>query len=184
MRKVIVSNLISLDGYMEGQDGNLDWFVVNDEFLEYSRNLFKEIDTMLWGRKTYQLMESYWPKVENDDPTITHNMNKLPKIVFSRTLDKVTWNNTSLIKENITEEVFEMKKKPGKDIIIFGSGELLSQLAQAGLIDEYRIILNPLILGKGRPMFKNINEQLKLKLIKAKKLKTGVIILYYHPAQN
>lgn len=184
MRKLIVSNLVTLDGFFEGLNGELDWFMVNEEFFEYVRDMFKTVDTIVFGRKTYQHMESYWPTAEDNDPTITHNMNKLPKIVFSKSLDKVVWNNSILIKENITDEILAMKKQLGKDMVIFGSGEIVSQLAQAGLVDEFRIILNPVILGKGNLMFTNISEMIKLKFIKMKKLKSGVIILYYHPLQG
>lgn len=181
MRKVVVWNLVTLDGYFEGGKGELDWFVVNEEFIEASRDMFKEFDTILFGRKTYRMMEKYWPMADDNDPTITHHMNKLPKIVFSKTLAKAEWNNSKIIKENIAEEIHEMKKLPGKDMVIFGSGEIVSFLTNQGLIDEYRIILNPVILGGGNPMFKNINVNVKMNLIKSKKLKSGVMILFYQP---
>jgi len=184
MRKLIVSNLVTLDGFFEGLKGELDWFMVDEEFLNYVKEMFKSVDTIIFGRKTYQHMENYWPTAEDNDPTITHNMNKLPKIVFSKTLTKVSWSNSSLIKENIAEELFEMKKQQGKDMVIFGSGEIVSQLAKAGLIDEYRIILNPVILGNGNPLFKNIAGKINLKPEKVIKLKSGVLILYYTPSQN
>jgi dihydrofolate reductase len=181
MRKVIVSNLVTLDGFFEGPKGELDWFIVEEEFFDYVKEMFKTIDTILYGRKTYKLMEEYWPAAEDNDPTITHFMNKLQKIVFSKTLGKAKWNNSKIIKENIAEEIHEMKKLPGKDMVIFGSGEIVSFLTNQGLIDEYRVILNPVILGEGNPMFKNINDKIKLNLFKSKKLKSGVMILYYQP---
>lgn len=179
MRKVIVWNLVTLDGYFEGPKKELDWFVVSDEFIDVSRDMFKTVDTILFGRKTYQLMESYWPTAEDNDPTITHNMNKLPKIVFSKTLSKAEWNNSEIVKENIAEEVYELKKLPGRDMVIFGSGEIVSYFTQQGLIDEYRIILNPVVIGSGTPMFKNVSEKINLKLQKTRALKSGVVILYY-----
>lgn len=184
MRKVVVSNLVTLDGFFEGLNGNLDWFVVDEEFFDYVNEMFKSVDTILFGRKTYQMMESYWPAAEDNDPTITHLMNKLPKIVFTKTLEKAEWNNSKIIRENLEEEIHEMKKLPGKDMVIFGSGDIVSFLTNRGLIDEYRIILNPVILGEGNPMFKNINDKVKLNLFKTKKLKSGVIILYYQPERN
>jgi len=184
MRKVIVSNLVTLDGFFEGRKGELDWFVVEEEFFDYVKEMFKTVDTILYGRKTYKLMEEYWPAAEDNDPTITHFMNKLPKIVFSKTLGKAKWNNSKIIRENIAEEIFEMKKLRGKDMVIFGSGEIVSFLTNQGLIDEYRIILNPVILGEGNPMFKNINDKIKLDLFKSEKLKSGVMILYYRPEKN
>jgi dihydrofolate reductase len=184
MRKVIVSNLVTLDGFFEGLKGELDWFVVDKEFDGYVLDLFKSVDTMLYGRKTYQMMANYWPNATENEPTITHMMNKLPKIVFSKTLNNANWNNSKIVRENISEEVNEMKKLPGKDMVIFGSGEIVSYLAKHELIDEYRIILNPVILGEGNPMFKNINDKIKLNLFKIRKLKSGVIILYYQPEKN
>lgn len=184
MRKVIVSNLVTLDGFFEGLKGELDWFMVDDEFFDYVKEMFKTVDTILYGRKTFELMSAYWPNATDNDATITHMMNKLPKIVFSNTLSKADWNNSKIINENIPEEIHELKKLPGKDLVIFGSGEIVSFLSNHGLIDEYRIILNPVILGKGNPIFKNINDKIKLNLFKTKKLNSGVIILYYHPEKN
>lgn len=178
MRKVIVSNLVTLDGFFEGLNGELDWFVVEDEFFDYVKELFKSVDTILFGRKTYEALGSYWPNATEEDPTITHLMNKLPKIVFSKTLTKADWNNSSIINENIEEEIHEMKKLPGKDIVIFGSGEIVSALTNANLIDEFRIILNPVILGKGNAMFKNLSK-INLRHQKTQTLKSGVVILFY-----
>lgn len=179
MRKIIVSNLVSLDGFFEGPNCELDWFVVEAEFNEYVKDLFKSVDTILFGRKTFEALGSYWPNTTEDDPTITHFMNKLPKIVFSKTLSKAEWNNSRIITENIAEEIHELKKLPGKDMVIFGSGEIVSYLAQQGLIDDYRIIVNPVILGRGRTMFKNIHEKISLKFQKITSLKSGVVILHY-----
>ncbi len=184
MRKIIVSNLVSLDGYFEGPNKELDWFVVDEEFFDYAKDMFKTVDTILFGRVTYQMMETYWPNTTDNDPIITDKMNTLPKIVFSKTLNKVgwgKWNNATVVKENIAEEVKKMKQETGKDMVIFGSGILVSTFAELGLIDEYRIIVNPVILGKGNPLFKDIHDRINLKLLKTKMLNTGVIILYYQP---
>jgi dihydrofolate reductase len=179
MRKIIVSNLVTLDGFFEGKNGELDWFIIDEEFFDYVKEMFKSVDTILYGRKTYQHMENYWPDAEDNDPTITHFMNKLQKIVFSKTLHNANWNNSKIIRENIAEEIEEMKKLPGKDMVIFGSGEIVSFLTHQGLIDEYRIILNPVIIGNGNPMFNGIHEKINLKLQKIKSLNSGVVILYY-----
>jgi dihydrofolate reductase len=181
MRKVIVSNLISLDGFFEGPNRELDWFVVDEEFFDYARDLLRTVDTILFGRVTYQMMASYWPTTTENDPVITHKMNNLSKVVFSKTLSAVEWNNSSLVKENIAEEISQLKRQPGKDMVIFGSGNLVSTLTQLSLIDEYRIIVNPLILGNGNPLFKDLHDRLNLKLIKTKTLGSGVVILYYEP---
>jgi len=187
MRKVIVSNLVSLDGYFEGPNKELDWFVVEEEFFDYVKEMFTTVDTILFGRVTYQMMESYWPTNTDGDPIITNKMNALPKVVFSKTLEEVKWgkwNNARLIKENIAEEVTKMKQEQGKDMVIFGSGELVSSFTQLGLIDEYRIILNPVILGNGNLLFKGIKERISLTLQKTKTLGSGVIILYYERKQK
>jgi dihydrofolate reductase len=181
MRKIILSNLMSLDGFFEGLNKELDWFVVEQEFFEFARNQLFEVDTILFGRVTYEMMAGYWPHTTDNDPVITDRMNNLPKIVFSKTLSKVEWNNSSLVKENVAEEIARLKQQPGKDMVIFGSGKLVSYLTQQGLIDEYRVILNPVILGTGNPLFKDLHDKLDLKLLHTKVLGSGVVILYYEP---
>jgi dihydrofolate reductase len=179
MRKIIVSNLVSLDGFFEGPNKELDWFVVEEEFFEYARDLLNDVDTILFGRITYLMMAAYWPNAKDNDATITHKMNHLNKIVFSKTLKKVDWNNAVLAKDNLSKEIEILKKQPGKYIVIFGSGTLVTQLTNLGLIDEYQIIVNPIILGKGNFLFKGIIDKINLKLLDTKVLKSGVVILYY-----
>jgi len=179
MRKIIVSNVVSLDGFFEGVHQEIDWFTVDESFFEYARQLLNEADTILFGRVTYEMMAAFWPNAIDEDAVITHKMNHLSKIVFSTTLKKVEWNNAKLVKGNLSKEVKNLKEQPGKDIVIFGSGTLVNQLTQLGLIDEYRMIVNPLILGKGNPMFKGMDEKINLKLLDTKVLKSGVVILYY-----
>jgi dihydrofolate reductase len=183
MRKIIASNCISIDGFIEGPNKEIDWFVWDEDMENYSKNMLNSVDSILFGRVTYALMAGFWPTTAavNEDPVITEAMNNLPKIVFSKTLEKVEWNNSRLIKDNIKEEVIKLKQKPGKDIVIFGSGILVSSFAQMGLIDEYRFIINPIILGKGNPQFKNINNRHHLKLLETKSFKCGNVILYYKP---
>jgi dihydrofolate reductase len=146
----------------------------------YSRELLYSIDTILLGRVTYELMASYWPAATAEDPVITVGMNNLPKIVFSKTLERADWKNTRLIKEINKEEVFKMKLQSGKDMVIFGSGSIVSIFAQLGLIDEYRIIVNPVVLGNGKPLFKDIRDRINLKLLKTTTFSSnGNVILYY-----
>jgi len=129
-------------------------------------------------------MASYWPTdaAIHDDPEVAGLMNSLSKIVFSRTLDKPEWNNSRLVKNNVVEEVSKLKQQPGKDIAIFGSSDLAVTLAEQGLIDEYRIIVNPLFLGGGTPLLKGIKEKVNLKLLNARIFKSGNVLLYYAPA--
>ncbi|HEY2582492.1 MAG TPA: dihydrofolate reductase family protein [Mucilaginibacter sp.] len=185
MRKIIVSNMVSLDGYIEGPNKELNWHVVNDEFFKYSEEMLESVDIILFGRVTYQMMASYWtkPEVKVDDPIIAGKMNSLEKIVFSKTLDKVEWENSSLVKDNIKEAVLKLKQQPGKDMVILGSGSIVSAFTQMGIIDEYRIIINPVILGAGKLQFTGSLDKTLLKLTDVRKFSSGVIILYYQPIQ-
>ena len=183
MRKIIVSNLVSLDGFFEGENKEIDWFTVDETFFEYARQLLNEVDTILFGRITYQMMAAFWPSAIDEDAVITHKMNHLNKIVFSKTLKKTDWNNARLAKNNLAEVVKNLKNQPGENIVIFGSGTIVNQLTKLDLIDEYRIIINPLLLGKGNAMFKGIDDRIDLELLDTKVLKTGVIVLYYKRKQ-
>ncbi len=185
MRKLFAFNLVSLDGYFEGLKRDISWHNVDAEFNEYAIEMLNSVDKLLFGRVTYELMAGYWPTRDamKNDPLVAERMNNLSKIVFSRTLDKVEWNNSRLVKSNIETEIQKMKKLPGKDIVILGSGSIVSDLAQRGLIDEYRIMVNPIVLGHGKSMFKGIKDRLNLKLIKTKTFKSGNVLLYYEPAK-
>ncbi len=183
MRKVILFIMVTLDGFFEGPNGELDWHNVDEEFNEFAKDQLNSVDVLLFGRRTYELMTSYWPtpSATRDSPIIAEKMNALPKIVFSRTLEKVGWNNSRLIKENIAEEISSLKQRPGKDLIIFGSANLAVSLIQMDLIDEYRIMVNPVVLGNGKPLFKGIHDRLNLKLLKTKTFDSGNVLLYYQP---
>jgi len=180
MRKVIVSNVASLDGFFAGSNRELDWFVPDEEFFEYARGLLHAVDTLLFGRVTYQHMAAYWPSAPADE--IADKMNNLPKIVFSKTLKKADWNNSQLVSGNIREEVSKLKQQHGRDMVVFGSATLASYLLQVGLIDEYRVILSPVLLGDGRPLFEHITERIRLKLVTAKAFGSGVVLLSYQRA--
>ena len=189
MRKVILSNMVTLDGFFEGPNKELDWQIVDGENKEYAIDLLSKVDALLFGRVTYQLMADYWPAAATNPSTsksdleIADKMNNLPKIVFSKTLQEVKWNNSRLVKENIAKEISKMKQQPGKDMVIFGSGSIVSTFMQHGLIDEYRIIVNPIVLGNGNPLFKGINGKQNLKLLNTKVFDSGIVILFYEPAQ-
>ncbi|MGA9390190.1 MAG: dihydrofolate reductase family protein [Candidatus Sulfotelmatobacter sp.] len=180
MRKVIVSNLASVDGFFEGSNKELDWHVVDDEFFAYAKDMLRNADTLFFGAVTYQLMAAYWPTAPSDE--IAERMNNLPKVVFSRTLKSLDWNNSRLVSHNIPEEVSKLKQQAGKDIVVLGSAELASSLLQWGLVDEYRVIVNPVLLGKGRPLFTDITERIRLKLLATKVLASGVVMLSYQRA--
>ena len=184
MRKLLVFNLVTLDGYFEGPNRDISWHNVDAEFNEYAVAMLDSVDMLLFGRVTYDLMAGFWPTPDaiKNDPVVAEKMNSLPKIVFSKTLKKVEWNNTRLVKENIEEEIKNMKNQPGKDMALLGSGSILSGFTQRGLIDEYRIMVNPVVLGDGKPMFKGIKDRLKLELIQTRTFHNGNVLLYYQPA--
>ena len=183
MRKLFVFNLVTLDGYFEGPDRDISWHNVDAEFNDYAIDMLNSVDTLLFGRVTYELMARYWPTPDaiKNDPIVAERMNTLPKVVFSRTLDKAGWNNTRLVKADIEEEIKKLKKQPGKDIALLGSGSILSAFAKQGLIDEYRIMVNPLVLGNGKPLFTGIKDRLNLKLLKTRTFRNGNVLLYYQP---
>jgi dihydrofolate reductase len=183
MRRLSVFNLMTLDGYIAGQDGDISWHKVDSEFQEYAEKNSNSGNTLLFGRVTYELMAGYWasPEALKNDPIVAKGMNGSTKIVFSRTLDKADWANTRLVKDDMVGEVRRLKQQNGKDLTVLGSGAVVAQLAQAGLIDEYQIILNPVVLGKGKTMFEGITNRLTLKLIKTRSFSNGNVLLHYEP---
>ena len=191
MRRLIVSNMMSLDGFVAGPNGELDWFVFegfmkNTDFGQYARDLISSVGAILLGRRTYEEFLSYWPEATDDDPVVTERMNNLPKIVFSKSLEKVSWGKFStvkLVKEDAASEVARLKAEAGKDLVIYGSAALVSSLLNAGLIDELQIFLHPVVLGSGRPEFVGISRRHKFELLKSTPLKSGAVVLYYRPAK-
>jgi dihydrofolate reductase len=183
MRKLYIFNMVTLDGFFEGPKGagDIEWHHTDEEFNQFSIEQLNEIGTLLFGRITYELMSSYWPTegAINDDPEVANAMNNLPKVVVSRTLDKADWNNSVLIKDNIEEEIQKLKNQPGKDIAVFGSANLASTLIKAGLIDEFRVMINPVVIGGGRPLFENIEGKIELELVKTRTFKNGNVMHYY-----
>lgn len=183
MRKLFTFNMVTLDGFFEGPNQDINWHRVDDEFNQFAIEQTSTIGTILFGRVTYELMASYWPTpaAQTDDPEVAHLMNTLPKVVFSRTLPKAEWNNTRLIKDNVAEEVLKLKQEPGNDLAVFGSAKLLSSLIQLNLVDEHRVIVNPVLIGSGAPLFQNINQKVNLKLVKTRTFKSGNVLLCYQP---
>jgi dihydrofolate reductase len=183
MRKVLFFMLTSLDGFFEGPKQDISWHHVDEEFNDFAIQQLQEFDLLLFGRVTYQMMASYWPTegAIHDDPIVAGKMNSIPKIVVSKTLDKVGWDNTRLVKDDVVEEIAKLKQQPGKDIAIFGSSDLTVSLAKHGLVDEYRIMLNPIFLGSGKRLLEGIDQNLNLKLLKTRLFKNGNVLLYYQP---
>jgi dihydrofolate reductase len=184
MRKLVVFNHVTLDGYFVDMNGDMSWAHKNDaEWKTFAEGNAKGDGPLLFGRITYELMASYWPTplASKNDPVLAERMNNLPKVVFSRTLDKASWNNTKLVKGDMAAEIRKMKKEPGEGMAILGSGSIVSQLAQEGLIDEYQIVVNPIVLGKGRTLFDGLRKKLTLKLTKTRAFGNGNVFLRYEP---
>lgn len=188
MPKLIVFNHMSLDGYFTDANGDMR-FAQNpipdaewDAFV--AGNASGGGGILVFGRVTYELMASFWPTplAAEQMPEVAEGMNKLPKIVFSRTMHAASWNNTRLVKDDLAGEIRRLKQQEeGHDMLIFGSGTIVSQLTQEGLIDEYQIIVDPVALGGGRTMFEGIKEKLTLKLIKTRSFRNGNVLLCYEP---
>jgi dihydrofolate reductase len=184
MRKIIMFNLITLDGYFEGKNKwDIGWHQVDNEFNEFSIEQLNNAGGLIFGRVTYQGMASYWltPTAIKNDPVVAGLMNSIPKYVFSNTLDKADWNNTQIIKGDAAVELEKLKQQPGKDLLIFGSADLSATFTRNDLIDEYRLIVNPIVLGAGNPLFKQNGGTLKLKLLNTKSFRNGNVLLYYQP---
>ena len=187
MRKVTAFNFVTLDGYFEGpKKGDISWHRHGAEENEYAAENLKSAGTLLFGRVTYEMMARYWPTATaiKNDPIVAEGMNKADKIVFSRTLKKVEWNNTRLMKVNIVEEIKNLKQMSGKDMTLLGSGSVLTQFAEQGLIDEYQIMVDPVVIGDGTPIFKGISHKLDLKLMRTRTFNSGVVLLCYQPVEK
>ena len=185
MRKVVLFMHMSLDGFAAGPNGELDWISYDAELEKYAESVVSSVGSPLYGRITYQMMESYWPTVLNDPSATKHDLDharwieNVEKVVFSTTLESISWANTRLIKNNIAEEVAKLKQQRGKDLVIFGSPGLTRSFMQLDLIDSYHLTLNPVILGAGIPFFTAVNEKTNLKLVNSETLNSGVVTLHY-----
>lgn len=184
MRKLIAAMNMTLDGYCDHTAG-----IADDEIHEHYNELLRNAGALIYGRTTYQLMESYWPSVVKTPTgnkaadTFAVLIDEVPKIVYSRTLKKVDWKNSTLKKEVIKEEIVELKRQAGKDIFV-GSPSMIIAMMQLGVVDEYQLNIQPIILGSGLTLFKNIRDRIDLKLIKTKTFGCGAVIHYYEPAKK
>ena len=184
MRKLIAAMNMTLDGFC-----NHEAMIADEEIHQHYNELLSNADTLIYGRITYQLMESYWPSVVKN-PTGNKPMDEfavlidnISKIVYSRTLQHVDWKNTTLKKEVIQEEILELKQQTSKSIVV-GSPGLIVALTQLDLIDEYQLGVQPTVLGSGLPLFKNIRDRIDLKLLKTKTFGCGAVMLYYEPTKK
>jgi dihydrofolate reductase len=177
MRKLFWQISATLDGFMEGPNHELNDTagIADPDFDRYASAMLQSIDTIVLGRVTYQLFADYWPSAPGPD---VERMNNLPKIVFSRTLRDVKWNNSRLAGGNVVDEIRRLKQQPGRDIALFGSANLATTLSRQGLIDEYRVLVSPVILGSGNPIFEDLGRRTRLRLLKAEAWTSGVVALF------
>jgi dihydrofolate reductase len=182
VRKMFSFMVVTVDGYYEGPNQQfIDWPTVDEEFDEFSVEQLDEVDTLVFGRVTYEMMAAYWPTpaADEDDPRVAARMNSLAKVVVSRTLDKADWANTRLISD--IEGVRALKHQPGKDIAILASSDLTVSLLRMGLVDELRIMVSPLVVGAGKSVFRNAGSRVSLKLLRSRPFDSGNVLLYYQP---
>ena len=186
MRKLTVFNFLTLNGFYKGPHDDISWHVHGSEEAEFAAEGAKSESMLLFGRKTYEMMAGYWPTPEasKNAPAVAEGMNKSEKIVFSKTLKKVEWHNSRLMTGNIVEEIKKMKQTPGHDMTILGSGSIISQFAEVGLIDLYQFMVDPVVLGEGTSIFDGVSQTLNLKLVSTKSFKSGVVLLAYEPLKN
>jgi dihydrofolate reductase len=197
MRRIVAFDRVSADGYFSTPDGNLDWVVPEPELDKAAAEGLSGAGTILFGRRTYEMFERFWPHALDDPDTSADPhaagrrspemramavwINEATKVVFSRTRKQVTWRNSRLLHELDPREIEAMKGQPGTDIMIFGSGSVVSQLTEHRLIDEYRFVVGPMLLGDGRPLLSGAPKSLRLDLLEAKEYPSGNVMLRYAP---
>jgi dihydrofolate reductase len=179
MRKLFAQIHVSVDGYFDGPNQELDWFVLDDAFFAYVEEMLGSIGGILLGRTTYEGFAAHWPHSTQDEAPA---MNALPKFVASTTLSDATWSNTTILEGDVPAAVARMKQEPGKDIALIGSSHLAATLAAHGLIDEYRFFVVPVLLGRGKRVLDGLPERLALTLQQSRVLPSGVVVQYYTPA--
>jgi dihydrofolate reductase len=185
MRKLIFFMHASLDGFVAGTEGEMDWIKVDDAIFDYVGTITEMADTAVYGRVTYQMMESYWPTAAEKPYATKHDIEhsiwykNVRKIVLSRTIKESGKADATIISDNIEENINRIKQQPGKNILIFGSPSASNSLLNKGLIDEFWIFVNPVLLGQGIPLVKDINERVNLRLLESISFDNGVIALHY-----
>ncbi len=187
MRRLILDTIISLDGYYTSPKNEIDWFKFDRDEVEWSKEINRRVDAMLYGKTTYEEFSQFWPQAKPspngfDSETIAQ-LNGQPKIVFSRTIKDTPWKPAVVIREDPTTAVARLKRESGKDMVVVGSGTLVSALVRGGLVDEYRVRVRPIILGAGKSIFVDREARHPLKLVTAKAFGNGVVALHYEPAR-
>jgi dihydrofolate reductase len=190
MRNLIFFMHTSLDGFVAGPNGELNWVNINEEIFDFVATMTAKADTALYGRVTFEMMQSYWPTAAEKPNATKHDKEhsvwykKVSKVVLSKTLNENGLDNTTIIADQLADNINKLKNQDGKSILIFGSPTASHSLLNQGLIDEYWLFVNPVLLGDGVPLFKGVNEMTKLKLIESKTFTCGVIALHYEKKTN
>jgi dihydrofolate reductase len=187
MRRLSVFNNVSLDGYFVDATGDMSWAhqQSDDEWDEFTTNNASGGGELLFGRVTYQMMESFWPTAQGHEsnPVVAEQMNDLPKVVYSRTLDDVSWQNTTLVRDHLEDDVRERKNAEGPGLILMGSGTIVSQLAAAGLVDQFQLAFVPIVLGAGRTLFEGVSERFMLHRTDERTFGNGTVVITYEPTR-
>ena len=183
MRKLIAYNFLTLNGFFKGPNEDISWHTHGEEEVKYSEEALAQDSILLFGRKTFEMMVSFWPTPQAKElfPKVAAGMNKADKIVFSHAPFESEWENTQVISGDIVEKVRELKKSPGKDMTILGSGAIINLFTDYNLIDEYQFMIDPVAIPDGTPVFKNIKQKLDLRLTGSKVFNSGVVLLNYQP---
>lgn len=186
MSKLSVFNFLTLNGYYKGLNDDISWHSHGSDEAEFAAEGAQTESILLFGRKTYEMMASFWPTPAGMEmnPAVAEGMNKSEKIVASRTLNAATWKNSRIIKGDMVKEIKKLKQTTNKDITVLGSGSIVTQLADAGLIDVFQFMVDPVALGDGTPLFKGLTRTLDLKLTKTKAFRSGVILAEYEPMEK
>ena len=185
MRKLHVFDMVSLDGFFTDEKSDMSWAHKRDEeWNAFAGGNAGGNGVLLFGRVTYDMMAAFWPTPQAAQmlPDVAAGMNAMPKIVVSRTLDTVSWQNTTLLKGDLVSEITRLKQQPGADLVILGSGSIVSQLTEARLIDEYQIVVCPIVLGRGRTLFETVRRKISLAVKKTRTFKNGNVVVWYEPA--
>lgn len=190
MRNLIFFMHTSLDGFVAGLNGEMNWIQVDEELFDFVATMTSKADTALYGRVTYDMMQSYWPTAADKPNASKHDKehsawyNNVSKVVLSKTISEKGLANTTVIGDHLADKINQIKKQDGKNILIFGSPTASHSLLSLGLIDEFWLFVNPILLGEGRPLFKDIHERIKLKLVETKTFANGVMALHYETKRN
>jgi dihydrofolate reductase len=188
MRKLMAFEHVSADGYFTGANGDLSWtrHDQDPEYKQWADDNTRRESVLVFGRVTYQMMASFWPSpmALEREPVMAQRMNTALKILFSRSLNEPTWSNTTLLKGNAIDEMRMLKQQPGPDLVILGSGSIVRQLAEAGLVDEFQLLITPVALGGGRTLFDGAAKKLELDHVSTRTFQNGKVLLIYKPTSS